>query len=101
MAHKIPLTHTAEELIALAAEYAGQAELLRAVGVGMRESGFTALEIPNNDLKKRGMQYIESFTNAARTSLREAKLNRGDFGPQGPKLNGTKKSRGRPKKTAK
>lgn len=101
MAHKIPLTHTPESLIALADAFVEQAELLRAVGVGIKASGLKDLAVPNNDQRKRGMQYIESFTNAARTALREAKEDRGDFGPPVPKVGEGSKPRGRPRKTAK
>lgn len=84
------IPHTQESLTSMAAaleQYAGD---LRGTAEAMKSVGFASLQIPNNDQRRRGLVFIESFANGAKAALREAREERGDFGKL-ESSNGTKK----------
>jgi hypothetical protein len=88
----VPTTQTPQTLAAMAQILSEQAEDLRAVSAAMDVAGFPSLTVMNGDQRKKGLAFIEKFTNAVRSAVREEREKREDFGKSIPGA-GSKKGR--------
>jgi hypothetical protein len=82
--------HTPETLAAMAEMLEDNASVLRAAAESMRLQKFETLAVTNNDQRKRGLEFIESFVGAVRTAYRLARESRGDLQPLEPPKPGKK-----------
>ncbi len=76
--HK-PVTQTAEQLKQVANDIQRQAQELHAFATGMELIGFASLDITNYDQLRRAQEYLDNYVHAAKTALRKARNQRGDF----------------------
>lgn len=76
-----PVPQTPASLQALADELQGYSSQLSALAAAIKSMGFESLMVTHADQRRRSMEYIENFTKAVRDALREAREDRGDFGP--------------------
>jgi len=83
MPRKITAPHTPESLEAMADALADYSAQLKVLAEKMRVHEFKKLDVANNDQRKRGMIFIESFLSAVHSAFREGRENRGDFQPNG------------------
>jgi hypothetical protein len=94
MPSRIRVPKTPENLVVIADTIGRFSTDLRSIADEMREASFEVLGITNDDQRRRGMEYLEKYVNAARAALREAREARGDYGQKpAPKIH-----RGRGKK---
>jgi hypothetical protein len=81
----VPTTQTPATLGAMAQILSEQAEDLRSVAAAMDVAGFPSLTVMNGDQRKKGLAFIEKFTNAVRSAVREEREKREDFGKSIPR----------------
>lgn len=76
----ILVTHTPTQLRSIATSLEEQASQLRLIADAMDKEKFDQICVGNNDQRRRGMGFIDSFVAATRDAIRKAREDRADHG---------------------
>lgn len=82
MGYKRPVPQTPEQMVSVANELQELGERLRLIASQIERHGFGTVGVTNHNQLTRAMEFIGNYTFAAHEALREARLQRGDFGAQ-------------------